>query len=57
MSEFEETRETRNRFLRAVYDLGKNRPLRMVSLEDVGAQLSMDTNNSTIEDELIDIAS
>lgn len=57
MSNFEEKRETRNRFLRAACDLGENRTLRMVSLENIGAQLSMDASNSTAEDELIDIAS
>lgn len=52
LSNFEEKRETRNRFLRAACDLGENRPLRMVSLENIGAQLSMDASNSTAEDEL-----
>ena len=58
MSEFERIQELRKRFLRAAYDLGMNRPGRLVGLADIAGEMQqyMDTSTSHFEDELIEIA-
>jgi hypothetical protein len=52
MSEFEQARARRRRFLRAAYELGKSRPARMVSLADIAGEMGMDPG----DDELTDTA-
>ncbi len=52
MSEFEQARVLRRRFLRAAYDLGKSRSGRMVGLDEIAGEIGMDPEN----DELTEIA-
>lgn len=58
MSNFERKQELRKRFLRAAYDLGMNRPGRLVGLADIAEEMQqyIDTSTSHFEDELIEIA-
>jgi hypothetical protein len=45
MSEFEQARARRRRFLRAAYEFGKSRPARMVSLADIAGEMGMDPDD------------
>ena len=58
MSEFEQTRELRRVFLRAAYDLGKNRLGRTVGLDEIAGvmQQYMDTSTPEFVDSLTDTA-
>jgi hypothetical protein len=58
LSEFGQLQELRRRFLRVAYDLGMNRPGRLVALADIAEvmQQYIDTSTSHFVDELIEIA-
>jgi len=58
VSEFEQTRELRRVFLRAAYDLGKNRLGRTVGLDEIAGvmQQYMDTSTPEFVDSLTDTA-
>ena len=58
MSEFDEAREQRSRFLRAAYDLSQGSyAVRTLSLEDIVRKLDVDTTIDEVEDALFGIAS
>ena len=58
MSEFEQTQNLRRVFLRAAYDLGKNRPGRTVSLDEIGGvmQQHIPTTDPHFTSKLTEIA-
>ena len=59
MTEVEQARNLRKRFLKAAYDLGTTRPGRVVGLDEIAEEMQqyMDTSSPYFMDRLTDIAS
>ena len=56
MSELDKVRKQRRRFLKAVYDLSRDRPTRPIRKADVAQRLGLDVTNRARFDEFMAIA-